>query len=183
MGYQTDFDGSIEIVPALNEKENQFIQMFNKTRHMDREKGQYFVDGTFGHGDESDVRNSNKAPYSQPGLWCGWTTNLDADHDDLDDVATEILWDDAEKFYDSPEWMAYLIEHFLGAYPLAKSELPFLQGHILNGTISAQGEEPDDMWLLHVVNNVVTVEELKTVPSGETRVIGGQAALPSPEGE
>lgn len=73
--------------------------------------------------------------------------------------------------------MVYLIQHFIGTNPQAKSELPFLQGHTLNGTISAQGEDPDDMWLLHVKDNTVSVEDLVARPSGSEHIVGGDTKL------
>jgi hypothetical protein len=53
--------------------------------------------------------------------------------------------------------MKYLIDHFIGDAPLAKSVLPFLKGHICNGNIFAQGDDPDDRWKLVVENNQVLV--------------------------
>jgi len=166
MGYTTDFDGFIEVIPALSALEIEFLNKFSDTRRMDREKGPYYIDGGgFGGQDrESDVRDYNNPPEGQPGLWCQWVPNGDG---------TAIEWDGKEKFYDSPEWMAYLIKHFLGTNPLAKAELPFLQGHTLNGTIAAQGEDPSDMWLLHVVDNQVSIEDLVATPTGETHIVGG----------
>lgn len=90
-----------------------------------------------------------------PYLYCQWVPTEDGD---------AIVWDEGEKFYSSPEWMDYLIKNHL-------------QGHTLNGTITAQGEEPGDMWVLHVRNNVVSVEELIAVPSGDITIIGGDTKL------
>lgn len=71
-------------------------------------------------------------------------------------------WDEGEKFYDSQEWMAYLIDHFLKPGALASSAIPFLQAnHVLNGTIKAQGEDMGDRWKLVVTNNVVTRVDLE----------------------
>ena len=170
MGYTTDFDGQIDIVPALNEQEREFLTKFAETRRMDRENGPYFVDGTggFGQGNDPDIRSHNSPPEGQPALWCQWTPNEDGD---------AIVWDEGEKFYESAEWMVYLIQHFLGTNPLAKSDLPFLQGHTLNGTISAQGEDPDDMWLLHVRDNTVSTEALIAQPSGSETIVGGDTKL------
>ncbi len=170
MGYTTHFNGQINIVPLLNSKEVVFLTKFAASRRMDRKNGPYFVDGTgsFGQDRDDDIRNYNNPPAGQPSLWCQWVPTEDGD---------AIIWDEGEKFYESPEWMAYLIRHFLGTNPLAKEELPFLQGHILNGTISAQGEEPDDMWLLHVKDNQVSTEDLVATPSGEIHNVGGETKL------
>ena len=86
-----------------------------------------------------------------PGIWCDWEVAEDG---------SEMGWNGSEKSYEMETWMVYLIQNFL-------------QGHVLNGTLSAQGEEPDDMWLLHVEDNIVKVETLVAQPSGEVNVIGG----------
>ena len=90
-----------------------------------------------------------------PGWNCQWVPTEDG---------TAIVWDEGEKFYQSPEWMDYLIKNHL-------------QGYVLNGTISAQGEEPDDMWLLHVKDNRVSIEELVAMPSGKIHPIGDDTKL------
>lgn len=153
MGYTTDFDGQIDIVPALNQEEINFLDKFADTRRMNRKKGPYFVDGSgdFGQGNDSDIISHNTPADGQPGLWCQWVPSEKGDF---------LEWDHNEKFYCAAEWMAYLITHFFGENPIAKNDLSFLQGHVLNGTISAQGEESDDNWLLHVENNIVTVERM-----------------------
>lgn len=170
MGYTTDFMGEIEIVPALNQEEIDFLTKFSETRRMDCEQGPYYVDrgGFAGQANDPKIRNYNRPPEGQPSLWCQWIPTDDGE---------SLVWDQGEKFYESPEWMAYLIEHFLGQNPKAKNELPFLQGHVLNGTISAQGEDPDDKWLLHVRNNKVFTEDLICVPDGTMHHIGGDGDL------
>lgn len=158
MGYQTEFEGRIEIEPALNAEEIAYLNKFAETRHMDRERGPYFVDGTYGGGDESDVHSYNKPHSSQPGLWCKWAPTEDG---------TALEWNEHEKFYDSAEWMQYLMDHFVGSTPAAKAELPFLQGHVCNGIISAQGEEASDAWLLIVKDNQVFIQDLVHTASGD----------------
>ncbi|HEY1035564.1 MAG TPA: hypothetical protein VGE09_11345 [Pseudoxanthomonas sp.] len=155
MGYTTEFQGQINIEPPLSAEEITFLKKFNETRRMDRRNGPYHVDGTgdFGQGHDSDVRDYNRPPAGQPGLWCNWTPT---------DDGTAIEWDGGEKFYDSLEWMQYLIEHFLAPGAKAATELPFLQAnHVLNGTIKAQGEEMDDRWKLIVTDNAVSRADLE----------------------
>jgi hypothetical protein len=55
--------------------------------------------------------------------------------------------------------MQYLIDHFIGGAPQAKTALSFLQGHTLTGEIEARGEDPDDRWKLVVEDNRVFVAE------------------------
>ena len=151
MGYTTYFTGQVNVEPPLSAEEIDYLKKFNESRRMDREKGPYYVNGSgfMGQGRDSDVRNHNSPPAGQPGLWCQWVPNEDG---------TAIEWDEGEKFYSADEWMVYIIEHFIGSDPKAKSELPFLQGHTCNGEIFADGEESDDLWKIQVDDNVVTTK-------------------------
>jgi hypothetical protein len=145
MGYTTEFDGFITIQPPLSEEERKYLLKFSDTRRMLRVNGPYFVGGSgFKGGDDSDVLSYNTPPEGQPGLWCGWIPNHNG---------TAIIWNKVEKFYHSTEWMRYLIDHFLSKTHICP--LPFLQGHILNGRIMAQGENRDDRWELVVSDNNV----------------------------
>lgn len=150
MGYTTYFDGQIKVDPPLSQDEIQYLRKFASTRRMNRKNGPYFVDGTgfMGQNEDPDVIDSNHPPEGQPNLWCQWVPT---------DDGTAIEWDEQEKFYDADKWMEYLIDHFIGSNPIAKDVLPFLQGHVCNGQITATGEDGDDHWLLCVTDNEVTV--------------------------
>lgn len=124
MGYRTDFDGKINIVPELCGPQIEEIETFCKKRH-----------------------NHN----TSPSVWCDW---------EIVDEGHAIAWNGGEKSYEMERWMVYLIQNFL-------------QGHTLNGIMSAQGEDAADMWLLHVRDNTVLVEELVAQPSGTEHIIGG----------
>jgi len=149
MGYQTEFQGEIAIEPPLSAEEIGFLQKFSSTRRMDREKGPYSVDGSglCGQGNDPDIRNYDKPPEGQPGLWCQWESN---------ENGTAIEWNGAEKFYDADEWMEYIMIHFIGQNPKAKDVLPFLQGHACNGEILATGESGDDNWKIRVIDGRVS---------------------------
>lgn len=153
MGYTTEFSGFITVDPPLNEAEIAYLTKFSETRRMKRAKGPYFVDGSgfMGQGSDRDVQDHNRPPDCQPGLWCHWVPSEDG---------TDIHWDGGEKFYDSAEWMEYIINHFFK--PGAIAPLPFLQkNHKCNGVIKAQGEEMDDRWKLIVKDNKVTTKGLE----------------------
>jgi hypothetical protein len=128
-------------------------------------EGEYFVGGT-GHGgqDRDDsIINYNESPggvvkgtdedfgtywsrrtkqiedgLCQPGLWCQWT---------IDEEGTHLVWDGGEKFYNYVEWLKYLINHFFEKW-----------GVKLNGEITWEGEDSEDMGKIVVVDNVVTVK-------------------------
>lgn len=74
MGYATEFDGSVSISPPLNAHEIAYLRKFAASRRMDRARGPYFVDGSgpFGQAPNNDIRDFNKPPAGQPGLWCRW---------------------------------------------------------------------------------------------------------------
>lgn len=151
MGYTTEFSGHVTIDPPLNREEVTFLTKFAQTRRMNRLNGPYFVDGSgdFGQGNDPDIVNFNEPATGQPGLWCQWVPN---------ENGTTIEWDGNEKFYNSAEWMKYLIDHFLK--PGAIADLPFLQkNHVVNGIIDAQGEEASDRWQIVVENNVVKTRQ------------------------
>lgn len=90
---------------------------------------------------------SNPKKNDYPGNYCQWVVTEDGRF---------VEWDRNEKFYDSVEWMQYLIDHFLGLNPIAKDKLEFLEGHSLNGHIDAQGELKDDQWSLIVKDNTIS---------------------------
>jgi hypothetical protein len=85
-----------------------------------------------------------------PGDWCRWEPSEDG---------SEIHWDEGKKFYESVPWMQYIIDYFLAP-----------AGHVVNGTIDAQGEDPDDRWRLVVRDNTVHVQEARLLwPSDDDR--------------
>lgn len=146
MGYSTDFVGSITIDPPLSEAERDYVNLFGSTRRMDRAKGPYHCGGGYaGQDHDSDIRDYNKPPEGQPGLWCQWEVSEDG---------SKLAWNQAEKFYDSQAWMAYLRSHFIAlnaAKYLEPEAFGFLKPHAMAGLIHAVGEEvSDDVWRLKV---------------------------------
>lgn len=164
MGYTTDFYGSLSFNKPVTEQLKEYINRFSYTRRMPRDnekikqeypnwrelcffgelgnKGEYFApidgSGNYGQYDDGTVLDINGCEESvHPGLWCQWIIN---DNNELE-------WDGGEKFYNYVEWLKYLIEHFF--VPL---------GYVLNGDINWQGEESDDLGIIHVVDNNVDVE-------------------------
>lgn len=170
MGYTTEFFGSVKVDPPLNKEEIEYLYKFADTRRMNRKKGPYFVGGSgfAGQGMDEDIIDYNTPPEGQPGLWCQWIPVISEKDENGNPVsANGIEWDGGEKFYNAPEWMQYIIDHFIGPEPIAKKVDPenfsFLQGHDVNGEIEAQGENYDDHWLLVVKDNVVSVKQGRIV--------------------
>lgn len=167
MGYTTTFDGEVTVEPPLNEHEIAYLNDFSGSRRMDREEGPYYaVPGPdFGQVKTPGIRDYNGPPAGQPGLWCQWVPG---------DGGETIEWDGAEKFYDSAEWMTYLIDHFLKPGAVASQDLVasvkqdarfahFTFDHVLYGEIFAQGEESSDTWKLVVRDNVVLTAQAQIV--------------------
>ena len=158
MGYTTYFSGEVKLDPPLNEEQVAYIKAFSDSRRVDRVEGPYYVgDDRFANNfDNPNIRDHNRPDATQPGLWCQWIPTDDGKY---------LIWDDGEKFYCADDWMRYLIEHFLGADPLANFEdydpdnlVPdFGTGRMCNGRIFAEGEDSTDHWILDVVDNIVHV--------------------------
>lgn len=126
---------------------------------MNRKRGPLFITDVEGHGQrrDPDIIDYNDPDPSQPGLWCQWAPA---------DDGTFLEWDGGEKFYNSAEWMKFIIENLLSekAKPYLEkhgNEDPrlhyFTANHVLNGEISAEGEDSDDRWTLVVKDNVTMV--------------------------
>ncbi|OLT24383.1 hypothetical protein BJF79_13655 [Actinomadura sp. CNU-125] len=162
MGYTTDFTGHITINPPLNPHEITYLKRFADTRRMHRDNGPYFTgSGHAGQGPDNDIVNGNAPGPEQPSLWCNWVPT---------DDGTAIKWNGAEKFYNSVEWMRYLLQAFLekGAFVQVELAAPvdgrhyapefehFTFDHVLDGVIDAQGEDPGDRWVLIVEDNEVS---------------------------
>lgn len=162
MGYTTDFNGVLtfnkEVMPELKD----YINRFSNTRRMPRDndkikeiypnwkklcffgnlgnKGEYFAPNSkdYGQEDDASILDYNGFKMSvHPGLWCNWIINDDGN----------LEWNGAEKFYNYVEWLEYLIDNFFE--PL---------DYELNGDITWQGEDSDDIGVIHVVNNIVEVK-------------------------
>ncbi|MEU5930015.1 hypothetical protein AB0L49_36280 [Streptomyces antimycoticus] len=167
MGYTTTFTGKATIDPPLNPQEISYLRAFTSTRRMDRTRGPYVIDGSgsFGQGYDKDITNYNGPPDGQPEVWCNWVPT---------DDGTALIWNGAEKFYSAASWMAYLIDTFLKPDASLAAELhapvegrtypPQFEGftfdHQVNGEITAQGEEPDDRWVIRVRGNAVVAVDL-----------------------
>lgn len=176
MGYTTDFMGEVEVKPPLNRAEVEYLAKFAESRRVERKQGPYYAEPgeDFGQSGEGII-NSGNPPAGQPGLWCQWVASEDG---------KTIGWDGGEKFYESAEWMAYIIDHFLKpgcrvqallATPNANEEpdpveeqfAEFTFDHVCNGNIEAQGEDYDDQWIITVTDNKVTVANAEPTTYGE----------------
>lgn len=151
MGYSTEFSGKIMIDPPLNTAEMQYLMDFSESRRMKTLGGCYSITSE----DNDDVIDYNKPPDNQPGLWCDFVPLSD----------TELGWNGSEKTYDAIDWIEFIIEHFLKKNAHAQRSgdrlfESFQFNHVCNGKIVAQGEDPDDRYVILVKDNKVTVRYL-----------------------
>lgn len=170
MGYSTDFEGSFVLDKPLTAAHKAYLDRFSNTRRMKRHEdtcsfrsdpireavglpvgteGEYFVGAEGDHGQEGclgspepkDVLDHNEPASTQPGLWCQWQPN---------ELGTAIEWNGAEKFYNYIEWITYIVENFIKPW-----------GYVLNGNVTWQGEESDDMGKIEITNNKIAVKKAK----------------------
>lgn len=89
-----------------------------------------------------------------PGIWCKWVPS--------DDGST-IAWNGLEKFYQSSEWMQYLIDRFLaapkGRKPKRRGPVGLTRNHVLNGSFTATGQD-GAVWTIDVTDNAVVTTEV-----------------------
>lgn len=98
-----------------------------------------------GQDRDDSILDYNYAPKTQPGLWCQWEITEDG---------TELVWDEGERFYHYIEWLQYMINNFFN-----------LAGYILNGEVTWNGEDDDDLGVIIVEDNNVIVEYGIHVPT------------------
>lgn len=163
MGYTTNFSGGFTITPPLKPEHQTYLEHFARTRRMNRDipitrtlpdpireaaglsigdDAGYYVGGAgedaWGSGTTAKlgIRDYNRPPSGQPGLWCQWTPGS----------ADTLVWDGGEKFYDYDAWLQYLINHFFRRW-----------GYSLNGTVMWRGEDHTDIGKLIVKDNDLRV--------------------------
>lgn len=115
MGYTTEFQGYIAINEPLLPKTLDKLAFLGE--------------------DSSEFPELTKGA---PDGYCQWMLVHD-----YDGHANVLKWDGGEKFYDSFEWMQFIVRVVLADYTC-------------DGVIEAQGEEMSDRWLLVVENSKIT---------------------------
>lgn len=162
MGYTTEFKGTFKLDRKASEEVTRLLKGLNETRRMKRnvDEDKYGIEGEFyfnhddffGQTHEDNIIDYNEPPRTQPGLWCEWRLNEDG---------VTIEWDGAEKFYSYAEWLTYIINKVLKPHD-----------YVLNGKTYWQGEDPDDIGTIEVINNEVLVnygQDIKNTNSKEMK--------------
>ena len=148
MGVNTEYLGHVEIVPALNKAEYDYLMAFADSRRTVRPGGPYAVtprDPDHGKSDAA-VRRYNQICDGQPGYWCQWTP---CPH------GCCLTWDGVEKFYAGQAWLQYLIDHFLRSGALAQRSgdrqfADFTFDHQLNGVVVGEQQDLRELFILWV---------------------------------
>ena len=146
MGVNTEYLGHVEIVPALNKAEHDYLIAFADSRRTVRPGGPYAVtppDPDRGNSDAA-VRRYNLICDGQPGYWCQWTP---CPH------GCCLTWDGVEKFYAGQAWLQYLIDHFLRPGALAQRSgdpqfADFTFDHQLNGVVVGEQQNLRELFII-----------------------------------
>lgn len=187
MGYTTTFSGELNISPALNKQQIDYLQKFNKHRRMKRDakiaedlndpiriavglpigdEGAYYVGSEVEFGQERDksIINYNEPP-GMPVISGDFFTRWDLKREYIDSGKCQPgLWcqwtvtDDGTQL----EWDGG--EKFYEYVAWLKYLITHffeLWGAKINGEIFWQGEESDDMGKIEVINNTVIVKNAK----------------------
>jgi hypothetical protein len=159
MGYTTDFIGHIDIDPALNEHEINYLSAFSASRRFDRTGGPYAVPGNPAaeRADCAPTETYNRTAPGQPGLWCQWVPCWDG---------CCLAFNGNEKFYSPVRWLSYLITHFMKPGAVAsKSGDPHFDGftfdHVLEGMIVGCRRDNKELYSITVTNNRVREKVLR----------------------
>ena len=148
MGYTTDFLGHFIIDKKVDEDTFNLMNGLAGSRRMKRSglPDKYGVEGEFYFETENMGQNKNPLmgeiveyntpPRTQPSLWLQWV---------VEDDHQTIRWDGSEKFYNYIGWIKYLIEKILKP-----------RGYKVNGAVSWQGEDKEDVGTINITENVVS---------------------------
>lgn len=166
MSYDVNYSGELSIEPPLNDAEISYLEAFAISRRYRR----------FNHGplavepvdiwDDPDTSRLgiSRPPLGQPGYYCRFSS--------YNNGAT-LGWDETECADYGAEWIAFIVSRLLS--PEARAYIDehinddprlasFTTNHILNGEITAFGEDSGDIWRITVENNVVKRWEIELTP-------------------
>jgi hypothetical protein len=161
MGYTTDFVGHIDIDPALNQDEIEYLTAFAASRRFDRPEGPYAVPGNpyvddRAEADAAGDRYNRPAP-GQPQLWCQWVPCWSG---------CCLSTDGNEKFYEPVAWLRYLVNHFLkpGAQA-SRSGAPqfehFTFDHALSGMVVGCRRDSKELFAITASGSRVSTKVLR----------------------
>jgi hypothetical protein len=152
MGYSTDFIGHIEIRPALNDAEIEYLEAFTTSRRCRRPGGPYDVPGNPRAETFEDFPTDviNRVAAGQPDFWCDWSVCWEG---------CCLAWSGKEKSYAMVPWLKYLIGHFLRPGAAAAKDTRFEEftfDHRLSGMVVGCRRTDKELFAIRVSNNRVT---------------------------
>lgn len=157
MGFSTDFIGHLDIEPALNDAEIEYLTAFTKSRRCRRPGGPYDVPGNPLAEDAADFPNGDYSVSAdgQPQLWCDY------------EVCWEgccLTWSGKEKSYAMVPWLRYLIDHFLRPGGLAQGHEgfdDFTFDHYVDGQLVGCRRDNKELFAVIVSDNQVRERVLR----------------------
>ncbi len=177
MGVDTDYLGHVDVVPSLNEVEREYLWRFSRSIRRYRPDSPYAV---VPEDPEQDMEARNrhvfdKALAAQPNAVCQWVPCR---------IGCCISWNGWGRFYDGPEWMRYLIDHFLRPGGLARSSgdqqfRDFTFDHQTNGVIVGEQRDNRELFVIRVQDSEVSHEVLR---AGDRMWWQDPSAGPEPPG-
>lgn len=160
MGYTTDFVGHLDITPALNQDEVEYLTAFAASRRWDRPEGPYAVPGN-PYAEQlpspDAVPDVNRPGAGQPQLYCQWTPCWGG---------CCLSFTGHEKFYQPVPWLRYLVAHFLKPGAAAsRSGLPefahFTFDHALSGMMVGCRRDSKELFAITARGSRVTTKVLR----------------------
>lgn len=136
MGYTTYFTGEFTITPALPEQLVTDLNDFCSTRHEERTTSMPVGLDQWNRPYTGPLRDTTEI-----GIWCNWEFDGAPGAD-----ATIMRWNDSEKSYEMDRWAAYIAEHLIP------------EGHTIEGTVDAQGEDAEDRWRMVATGRTIAVQ-------------------------
>lgn len=164
MGYRVSTVGHIDVKPALNDEEYEYLTAFAESRRWSRSQGPLWVPSSpFSFGEDEDevaatTDEVNQPPGGQPGLWCPWIPGCRGSCLQIRDDGTD------GKNYGIVPWLQYLIDTFLRPDAAAKGKAEFETftfDHVVSGVIAAHRSDNGELWLVRAKDNQVRHDTLR----------------------
>lgn len=124
MGYSTEFVGGLDLNRDLTHKE--WMELKRLGNYDSKHDGYY--------------AEFMETPDTIPDSYNKWEPSEDG---------TQIVWNQAEKFYDYIHWLRWIVKHYLKP-----------RGLVLNGEIRWQGEDMEDVGVINATDNKITTRKL-----------------------
>lgn len=162
MGYRVKTIGHIDVRPALNDDEYEYLTAFAESRRWSRPQGPFWVPSTpFGFDEDTAGASTdaiNRPPGGQPGLWCPWTPSCRGDCLVIREEGTD------GKNYGIVPWLQYLLDTFLIPGATAQGEPgfeAFTFDHEVTGVIAAYRNDSGELWLVNASDGKVAHQTLR----------------------